>query len=102
MRYERKLEICDNSYLAMTLSSITGYAQNPIVQTCYTADPAPMVYGDRFYIYIDRDEGPDYYNMNEWRVYSSADMVNWTDHGAQLPLTAFRGRKPEPHGLLSV
>lgn len=88
--------------LAMTLSSITGYAQNPIVQTCYTADPAPMVYGDRFYIYIDRDEGPDYYNMNEWRVYSSADMVNWTDHGAQLPLTAFRGRKPEPHGLLSV
>lgn len=38
--------------LAMTLSSITGYAQNPIVQTCYTADPAPMVYGDRFYIYI--------------------------------------------------
>ena len=79
--------------LAMTLSSITGYAQNPIVQTCYTADPAPMVYGDRFYIYIDRDEGPDYYNMNEWRVYSSADMVNWTDHGAQLPLTAFSWAK---------
>ena len=63
------------------------------MQTCYTADPAPMVYGDRFYIYIDRDEGPDYYNMNEWRVYSSADMVNWTDHGAQLPLTAFSWAK---------
>lgn len=69
-------------------------AQNPIVQTYYTADPAPMVDGDRLYVYIDRDEGvrPDgseWYVMNEWRVYSTADMVNWTDHGAALPLSTF-------------
>lgn len=68
-------------------------AQNPIVQTCYTADPAPMVDGDRLYVYIDRDEGPDWYVMNEWRVYSTADMVNWTDHGACLPLKTFAWAK---------
>lgn len=75
---------------AMTTST---QAQNPIVQTCYTADPAPMVDGDRLYVYIDRDEGPDWYVMNEWRVYSTADMVNWTDHGAALPLKAFTWAK---------
>ncbi len=75
--------------LAFAALPVAGMAQNPIVQTCYTADPAPMVYGDRFYVYVDEDEGPDYYKMNEWRVYSSADMVNWTDHGTALPLTAF-------------
>lgn len=69
--------------------STCGMAQNPIIQTCYTADPAPMVDGDRLYVYIDRDEGPDWYVMNEWRVYSTADMVNWTDHGACLPLSTF-------------
>lgn len=74
---------------ALLLAPFVGYAQNPIVQTCYTADPAPMVDGDRLYVYIDRDEGPDWYVMNEWRVYSTADMVNWTDHGAALPLSTF-------------
>lgn len=71
-----------------------SFGQNPIVQTCYTADPAPMVDGDRLYVYIDRDEGPDWYVMNEWRVYSTADMVNWTDHGAALPLSEFTWANP--------
>src|SRR5574344_529401 len=70
------------------VSALAG-AQNPIVQTRYTADPAPMVHNGRMYIYTDIDEGTDNYKMNEWRVYSSADMVNWTDHGCCLPLTAF-------------
>ncbi len=74
---------------ALLLASAGAMAQNPIVQTCYTADPAPMVCDGRMYVYIDKDEGPDYYVMNEWRVYSSSDMVNWTDHGAALPLSAF-------------
>ena len=26
------------------------YSQNPIIQTNYTADPAPMVYNDRLYV----------------------------------------------------
>lgn len=82
------------SLTAMCAAVMPSQAQNPIVQTCYTADPAPMVDGDRLYVYIDRDEGvkPDgseWYVMNEWRVYSTADMVNWTDHGAALPLSTF-------------
>ena len=63
---------------------------NPIVQTCYTSDPAPMVHGDRMYVYTGRDEaGADFFWMYEWRVYSSADMVNWTDHGCPLNLESF-------------
>jgi hypothetical protein len=27
------------------------FSQNPIIQTNYTADPAPMVYNDRLYVY---------------------------------------------------
>ena len=33
--------------LAMTAAT-SGVAQNPIIQTKYTADPAPMVYNDTF------------------------------------------------------
>lgn len=65
-------------------------AQNPIVQTQLTTDPAPMVCGDRIYLYTGHDEDhADFFWMNEWRVYSSTDMVNWTDHGAPLKQADF-------------
>ncbi len=65
-------------------------ADNPIVQTIYTADPAPLVYDGRVYLYTGHDEdGSTYFNMKEWRVWSSADMVNWTDHGSAMKLGTF-------------
>lgn len=65
-------------------------AQNPFVQTRYTADPAPMVKGDTLYVYADVDEpGADFFWMYQWRVYSTTDMVNWTDHGELLGLNSF-------------
>lgn len=75
---------------ALSLLSLSGIAQNPIVQTCFSTDPAPMVHGDRIYVYTGHDEdGADFFWMQEWRVYSSADMVNWTDHGSPLALESF-------------
>lgn len=70
-------------------------AQNPIVSHCYTADPAPMVFEgeDSLYVYCDEDMNVpgvnDFYYMERWRVYSTIDMVNWTDHGVAMPRTAF-------------
>ncbi|MDQ1149772.1 glycoside hydrolase family 43 protein [Sphingobacterium zeae] len=69
-------------------------AQNPIVQTAYTADPAPLVYNNRLYLYTTQDEEEStWFNMNNWRVYSTDDMVNWTDHGAILSYTDFEWAK---------
>ncbi|MGM9697704.1 MAG: family 43 glycosylhydrolase [Prevotella sp.] len=65
-------------------------AQNPVVQTWFTSDPAPMVDGDRMYMYTGHDEdNADFFWMYEWRCYSSADMVNWTDHGSLMSLDTF-------------
>lgn len=65
-------------------------ADNPIVQTCYTTDPAPMVHGDRLYVYTGHDEDKaDFFWMQEWRIYSTEDMANWTDHGSPLAIEDF-------------
>ena len=68
-----------------TLSlSIPSKADNPVVQNIYTADPAPMVSGDTLYLYTSHDEDKlikNFYTMNDWKCYSTKDMVNWTDHG---------------------
>jgi beta-xylosidase len=65
-------------------------AQNPFVQTWCTSDPAPMVHDGTMYVYTGHDEdGADFFWMQEWRVYSTQDMVNWTDHGSPLALESF-------------
>jgi len=70
----------------------TGMAQNPIVQTNYTADPAPMVHDGTVYLYTTHDEDKtvrNFFTMNDWRCYSSTDMVNWTDRGCILSYKDF-------------
>ena len=76
--------------ILMAAASAASFSQNPIVQTNFTADPAPMADGDLMYVYTGHDEdNATFFWMNEWRVYSSADMVNWTDHGCPLNLSSF-------------
>lgn len=66
-------------------------ADNPIVQHVYTADPSPLVHNGRVYLYTGHDEdgSTSSFVMKDWRVFSSADMVNWTDHGTPLSLDTF-------------
>jgi len=62
----------------------------PLIQTKYTADPAPMVYNDTIFLYTTHDEDEsDGFNMKDWLLYTSTDMVNWTDHGAVASLKDF-------------
>ncbi|SCG72624.1 Cellulose binding domain-containing protein [Micromonospora humi] len=88
--------------LVVTLLALVGLfpamarADNPIVQTIYTADPAPLVYNGRVYLYTGHDEdNSTWFTMKEWRVYSSDDMVNWTDHGSPLSLATFSWAKQD-------
>lgn len=68
----------------------TVLAQNPIIQTSFTADPAPLVYKNKVYLYTSHDEpGSTWFTMNDWRLYTTTDMVNWTDHGAVLSYKDF-------------
>ena len=39
-----------------TIMPLIAIAQNPIIQTLYSTDPAPMVYNDTLYLYTGHDE----------------------------------------------
>jgi arabinoxylan arabinofuranohydrolase len=61
---------------------LSGKAQNPIIQTKYTADPAPLVYHDTVFLYTSHDEDNAFgFEMFNWMLYTTTDMANWTDHG---------------------
>ncbi|MFZ5893077.1 MAG: family 43 glycosylhydrolase [Myxococcota bacterium] len=89
----------------MTAVSPLTFADNPIIQTNYTADPAPMLYDGRLYLYTSHDEDVtvnNFFTMNDWRVYSTVDMVNWTDHGSPASYKTFSwgtGDAWAPHAI---
>lgn len=67
------------------------HSQNPIIQTKFTADPAPMVYNDTVYLYTGHDEDDAKgFKMQNWLLFTSTDMVNWTDHGVIASLKNFK------------
>ena len=75
------------------------FTGNPIVRDKFTADPAPLVYDGRLYLYVGHDEfyegqdsasGGKEFNITEWLCYSTDDMKNWTDHGAVLSPADFK------------
>ena len=75
--------------MAIAWSAGAG-AENPIVQTRFTADPAPLVHDGVVYLYAGHDEDDaEGFKMLDWRLYSSTDMVNWTDRGAVASLRTF-------------
>lgn len=68
-------------------AGIDSMAPNPFITHMYTADPSAHVWADgRLYVYashdIDPPRGCDL--MDRYHVFSTDDMVNWTDHGENL------------------
>ena len=71
---------------------VLASAQNPIISTVFTPDPAPFVYGDKVYLFTDHDEDGRNrdFNMKDWMLFSTEDMVNWTCLGTQVTTATFK------------
>ena len=78
----------------------------PLFQTKYTADPSPLVVGDTLFLYTSHDASPEEipdpnerssagFFMYDWLLWSTTDMVNWTEHGAVASLKEFKWRSRE-------
>ncbi|MBN2530666.1 MAG: family 43 glycosylhydrolase [Deltaproteobacteria bacterium] len=66
-------------------SGLNGLAKNPVIRHVFTADPSARVFDGRIYVYATHDlDAQDEYMMNDYRVFSSDDLVNWQDHGVVL------------------
>lgn len=58
---------------------------NPVIREG-SADPSVRVFEGKVYIYSSHDYSRDnvFWIMKDWKVYSSTDLVNFTDHGVVL------------------
>ena len=78
-------------FATLAMASMSGaFAQNPIISTWFTPDPAPYVHNDKLYLFVDHDEDDaQYFKMKDWMLYSTTDMVNWTYRGTPISTATF-------------
>src|SRR5574344_1421629 len=62
-------------------------AQNPIIRDQYSADPTARVFNGRMYVYPSHDivspvePEKKWFSMEDYHVFSSENLTDWTDHG---------------------
>lgn len=77
-------------FCSVTLPQVCP-AQNPVIHTWFTPDPAPTVYKDTVFLFVDHDEDDaQYFKMKDWQLYSTTDMVNWTYRGTPISTATFQ------------
>ena len=73
--------------IGLCLVATTATAQNPIIRDQYTADPTARVFNNKVYLYPSHDIVPpagqrkDWFCMEDYHVFSSENLTDWTDHG---------------------
>lgn len=84
------------SFLLLSLLAVStvqvSVAQNPIIRDQFTADPTARVFGGKVWLYPSHDIPPssnpsgrqDWFCMADYHVFSSDNLVDWTDHGVIL------------------
>jgi len=62
-------------------------AQNPVIRDQFSADPTARVFNNKVYLYPSHDIFPpegarkDWFCMEDYHVFSSENLTDWTDHG---------------------
>lgn len=82
------------------------FAQNPIIRNQYSADPSARVFGDKVYLFPSHDilakEGKgriSWFCMEDYHVFSSANLTDWTDHGMIVSQTNTAWTKPDAYSM---
>lgn len=72
------------------VAPLLAAAQNPIIRDQFTADPTARVFRNKVYLYPSHDIKPpagqrqDWFCMEDYHVFSSENLTDWTDHGVIL------------------
>jgi hypothetical protein len=93
-------------FALLMCAATTLLAQNPLITNQFTADPTVRVFGDRVYVYPSHDIPPapgkgraNWFVMEDYHVFSSANLTDWTDHGVIVRQNEVPWVKPDSYSM---
>jgi beta-xylosidase len=82
------------AFLSGLLSAANAFATNPLITDQFTADPTARVFEGKIYVYPSHDipwspgrGRTNWFIMEDYHVFSSENLMDWTDHGMILNQT---------------
>ncbi len=77
--------------MAALFEADPAFATNPLIMDQFTADPTARVFEGKVYVYPSHDirpipgkTRPEWFCMEDYHVFSSENLTDWTDHGVIL------------------
>ena len=93
-------------YLSLLMSvPLLSIAQNPVIRDQFSADPTARVFNNRVYLYPSHDILPpdgqrqDWFCMEDYHVFSSENLTDWTDHGVIVSQNQVPWVKPDSYSM---
>lgn len=92
-------------FVVILFTSCIVSAQNPIIRNQFTADPTARVFNGKIYLYPSHDipapEGQrqDWFCMEDYHVFSSENLTDWTDHGMIVMQNKVPWGKPDGYSM---
>jgi hypothetical protein len=80
-------------------------AQNPIIRDQFSADPTARVFNNKVYVYPSHDIMPpegqrqDWFCMEDYHVFSSENLTDWTDHGVIVTQNKVPWVRPDSYSM---
>src|SRR6186713_199215 len=96
-------QILASAWLITLLNAPAAFATNPFITDQFTADPTARVFEGRVYVYPSHDireppgytGRPNWFVMEDYHVFSSENLTDWTDHGVILTQKDVPWAKPD-------
>ena len=93
------------STVVLCLAATAANAQNPIIHDQFTADPTARVFNNKVYLYPSHDIVPpagqrqDWFCMEDYHVFSSENLTDWTDHGVIVTQNKVPWVRPDSYSM---
>ena len=93
------------STVVLCLAASAVQAQNPIIRDQFTADPTARVFNNKVYLYPSHDIVPpagqrqDWFCMEDYHVFSSENLTDWTDHGVIITQNKVPWVRPDSYSM---
>ncbi len=81
-------------HIAFLMIGSIAFAQNPIVKNKGLNDPHIHIFNDTAYVYASHDKSIENkkFIMDDWWIWSSPDLVNWTQRSVLKPEDIYIGK----------
>ena len=92
-------------FVSLLALPLLAQAQNPVIRDQFAADPTARVFNDKVYLYPSHDIFPpegqrqDWFCMEDYHVFSSENLTDWTDHGVIVTQNKVPWVKPDSYSM---